>query len=63
MANLNLDQDVANKRERKIVNCSCIGQILQLRPAGMHRYGSLININPFEIDLPRSKIGNVCKNT
>ena len=40
MANLNLDQDVANKKN----SCSYSGQILS--PVRMRRYGSLIKINP-----------------
>ena len=36
MAYLDLGQDVANKRERKYTTAHL----------GMHRYGSLVNINP-----------------
>ena len=44
MANLDLGQDVANKKRKKRDSCSYSGQILS--PVRMHRYGSLININP-----------------
>ena len=41
MANLNLGQDVANKRERKKTAAHLVTQAV-----GMHRYGSPFNINP-----------------
>ena len=46
MANLNLGQDVANKREKKIDSYSYSGQILSPMASWDRRYGSLININP-----------------
>ena len=45
MANLNLGQDVANTRERKTA-ANIVAKSYSLEQAvGMHRYGSLININ------------------
>ena len=51
MASLNLGQDVANKKERKIDSCSYSGQILSSKPRCKNMFvvnGSLININPSE---------------
>ena len=49
MVNLNLGQDVANRKSKKIDSCSYSGQIYSLYLAvGMRRYGSLIYINPSE---------------
>ena len=52
MANLNLGQNVANKRERKIVAKSFSVE----QAAGMRRYGSLISINPSDSLPPRCSI-------
>ena len=47
MANLNLGQDVANKRKRKYTAAHRVATSCLLnQAAGMSRYGSLININP-----------------
>ena len=47
MANLNLGQDVANKRERKYTAAHIVAKYENLyQAAGMRRYGSLSNINP-----------------
>ena len=46
MANLNLGQDVANKRETKKTAAQYVAKSFPLYLAvGMRRYGSLININ------------------
>ena len=54
MVNLNLSQDVANKRE-KILTAAHIKWPIKSYPtllsSVMHRYGSLININPSGIFL------------
>ena len=47
MANLNLDQYVANKRERKYTAAHIVAKSYLLQQAvEMHRYGSLMNIDP-----------------
>ena len=47
MANLNLGQDVANKRERKQTAAPLVAKShTHKQAAGRSRYGSLININP-----------------
>ena len=47
MANLNLGQDVANKRERKHTAAHKVAKFYPLKLAErMRRYGSLITINP-----------------
>ena len=52
MTNLNLVQDVANKRERKKPAARIVAKSDLLWPAAsIRRYGSLININPS--DVPR----------
>ena len=45
MANLNLNQDVAKDKENRRV---LVLKSNLIQAAGMHRYGSLININPSE---------------
>ena len=52
MANLNLGQDVANKRERKKTAAHMVAKSCPLWQAAWNpRYGSLININPSGIIL------------
>ena len=47
MANRNLGQDVANKKERKSTIADKVAKSYsQLQAVGMRRYGSLIIINP-----------------
>ena len=47
MASLNLGQDVANKRERKLTAAHVVAKSYPLYLAvRMRRYGSLIKINP-----------------
>ena len=47
MASLNLDEDVANKRERKQTAANVVAKSYPLYLAvRMRRYGSLIKINP-----------------
>ena len=49
MANLNLDQDVANKREIKLEATHIVAKFYPVwQVAGMHRYGSLITIDPVD---------------
>ena len=56
MADLNLGQDVANKRERKQAATHVVAISYPLQQAvGMHRYGSLININPSGFTVPNFK--------
>ena len=50
MENLNLGQDVANKRERKMTAAHTVA--IFLSPKQTVRYGSLININPYVFFLP-----------
>ena len=47
MANLNLGQNMANKRENKLTAAHIVAQPYPLQQAaGMRHYGSLINIYP-----------------
>ena len=46
MANLNLDQDVANKRERKLTTVHIVANFFPYQVVRMRGFGSLININP-----------------
>ena len=47
MSNLNLAQDVANERKKKLDSCPYCGQIVFpiASSKNAHRYGSLFNIN------------------
>ena len=48
MANLNVGQDVANKREIRDMDFNEVAKSYTLQQATiMRRYSSLININPF----------------
>ena len=48
MANLNLSQDVANKRKRKYTAVLKVAKsYILLQAVGMRRYSSLINISSF----------------
>ena len=50
MANLNLSQDVANKREKKETVAHIVAKFYPLELAvKLYRYGSLININPYAL--------------
>ena len=51
MANLNLGQDVTNKRERKETVAYEVAKFYPLwQTVGIRRYGSLININHSEVN-------------
>ena len=63
MVNLNLGQDVANKREGKQTAAHIVAKSYPLeQAAGMLRYGSLIKINPSGRARRKGKLVQLAKN-